>query len=121
MRSHDEHDPIGSSGYRELQLLSEVGVTPEITQRQLSKRVGIALGLTNAVLRNLTKKGYIRASQAGWKRSIYNLTPAGVSHKVRLTIAYIHRFLDHYQEVRQTLREEMEPLALHEESRLAIF
>ena len=107
--------------YRELQLLSEVVSTPEITQRQLSQKVGMALGLTNTLLRNLTKKGYIRVAQASWKRRLYTLTPEGFSHRVRLMSTYVHRFLEHYRSVRQTLREQLEPLVLHEESRVAIY
>ena len=122
MRSQSEHhDPIEGSTYRELLLLSEVEGKPEATQRELSQRVGIALGLTNVMLRNLAQKGYLRATQAHWKRWLYALTPEGFSHKIRLTVAYIHRVLDHYQNVRQTLREQLEPLALNAESRVAIY
>ena len=111
MRSRSEHEElVEASNYRDLQLLSEVEENPEVTQRELSPRAGIALGLTNLLLRNLTQKGYLRITKSGWRRWIYNLTPKGVSHKVRLTVAYIHRELDHYQKVRQTLREELEPL-----------
>lgn len=121
MRSGIEQpDPIESSGYKELQVLTEVEASSDITQRQLSQRAGIALGLTNAILRNLIKKGYIRSQQASWKRWVYALTPEGASFKVRLIIGYVHRFLDHYKRVRQSLREQLEPLALHEESRVAI-
>ena len=104
-----------------MQLLSEVEENPEVTQRELSLRAGIALGLTNVLIRNLAQKGYLRITQAGWKRWLYNLTPEGVSHKVRLTVNYVHKVLDHYQNVRQTLREELEPLALTAESRVAIY
>jgi hypothetical protein len=41
--------------------------------------------------------------------------------RVLLTGAYINRVLDHYQRVKLILREEMEPLALHAESRVAIY
>ena len=122
MRSKSEQqDPEEAQTYRELRVLSEVEDTPEVTQRELSQRIGIALGLTNVLLRSLVQKGYVRATQAGWKRWIYNLTPEGFSHKIRLTIAYINRVLDHYQRVRRTLRQQLEPLALHEESRVAIY
>lgn len=122
MRSHDEHKlPVETSAYRELQVLSEVDGSPEVTQRELAQRVGIALGLTNLLLRNLAQKGYIRVTRAGWKRWLYNLTPEGLSQKIHLTVAYIHRVLDHYQSVRQKLREQLQPLALHEESRVAIY
>ena len=122
MRSDHEHqEPADAPTYRELRLLSEVAENPEVTQRELSRRVGIALGLTNVLLRQLMQKGYIRATQAGWKRWLYNLTPDGFSHKIRLTVAYIHRFLNHYQQVREALRQQLIPLALHEESRIAIY
>lgn len=105
---------------RELQLLSAVAEDPEVTQRSLSLRLGIALGLTNLVLHNLAEKGYIRITQAGWRRWIYTVTPSGFSRKVHLTMAYVHRFLNDYQRVRQMIKDEIEPLALNEESRIAV-
>ena len=122
MRSETEHnnsDEIEAS--RELTVLSEVQSTPDTSQRRLAKRLGISLGVTNLLLRNMARKGYVRVSRAGWRRWLYALTPAGFSHKVQLMAAYIHRFLNHYQRIRQALREEMEPLALHMESSVAIY
>jgi hypothetical protein len=49
------------------------------------------------------------------------MTPAGFSRKVQLTLSYIDRFLSHYQRIRQELREELEPLELNPESRVAIY
>ncbi|MQF67766.1 winged helix-turn-helix transcriptional regulator [SAR202 cluster bacterium AD-802-F09_MRT_200m] len=122
MRSRSEHEHIDEAPTsRELRILTEVEATPDITQRELATRVGIALGLTNVLLRNLAQKGYLRITQSGWKRWLYNLTPEGFSHKVRLTVAYIHRVLNDYQGVRQALREQLAPIALHEESRVAIY
>ena len=122
MRSDNEQlNPLKSSVYRELQLLTEVDEAPVVTQRQLSLKVGIALGLTNVMLRNLVQKGYLRVSHASWKRRLYSLTPDGLAHKVRLTTAYISRVLDHYRNVRQTLREQLEFIAVNEESRVAIY
>ena len=122
MRSEDEQqNPINSSVYKELQLLTEVDETPVVTQRQLSIKVGIALGLTNVMLRNMVQKGYLRVSNATWKRRLYSLTPEGLAHKLRLTKGYINRVLDHYQNVRQTLRVQMEGMEVNEESRIAVY
>ena len=52
---------------------------------------------------------------------MYTLTPDGFSHRMSLISNYVHRFLDHYQNVRQTLRDELEPLALNAESKIAIY
>lgn len=124
MRSRSEHeqpDPIQTEDYRELRLLSQVEENPEVTQRQLSARLGIALGLTNVLIRSLAQKGYLRATNAGWKRWVYALTPDGFSHKIRLTLGYISRVLNHYRIVRQTLREQMDRLAMNEETKVAMF
>jgi len=122
MRSSYEHqDSVEPQSYRELQVLTEVEADPEVSQRELSGRVGIALGLVNVMVKNLAQKGYIRVSNANWKRRFYALTPDGFSHKIRLTVSYIHRVLDHYQKVRQTLREQLVPMELNVESRVAIY
>ena len=122
MRSSNEHkDSMDLSNDRELKLLSEVDEIANFTQRQLSQRVGISLGLTNTLFRNLVKKGYIRGTQASWKRWVYALTPEGFARKIGLTVDYIRRELGYYQHVRQTLRTEMESLAFHEETRVAIY
>jgi len=122
MRSdHEQIDVSDTSTQRDLHLLTEVEGNPEVTQRELAQRLGIALGLTNLLLRNLAQKGYIRATKAGWKRWIYNLTPEGFIHKVQLTVFYISRVLDNYKKVRDTLKEQLAPLALNEESRIAIY
>ena len=121
MRSTDEHNNLSDPApYRELRLLEELEEAPEISQRDLSQRLGIALGLTNTMLRNLAKKGYIRASQAGWRRWLYAITPEGFSHKLRLTVSYVRRVLNDYGKVRDVLRQELAPLALHQESRVAL-
>ena len=121
MRSENEQqNPLDSPEYRDLRLINEVDESPEVDQRQLSSKMGIALGLTNVLLRNLVQKGYVRVSKASWKRRLYNLTPEGLAHKLRLTTGYISRVLDHYQNVRHTLREQMEGLDVNEESRIAV-
>lgn len=112
---------MDTPSYRQLKLLTEVYDAPDVTQRDLSRRLGIALGLTNALMRNLAQKGYIRVTRARWQRRLYALTPKGFTRKVQLTVSYIQRFLGHYQTIRQTLRQELAPLELHAESRVAIF
>ena len=122
MSSRFEHkDSSGNISDRELNILTEVHREPGINQRELARRVGIALGMTNLLLHNLAQKGYLRINRAGWRRFLYNLTPDGISRKVQLTLAYVQRFLYHYQKVRQTLREQLETQFLNAESRVAIY
>ena len=121
MRSEYEHiSADDSTSHRELQVLNEVEETPDLSQRELSRRVGVALGLTNFIIRDLTRRGYIRATRANWKRWIYTLTPDGISHKIRLTLSYVHRVLDDYEKVRLLLNNHLEELGLNQESRVAV-
>jgi len=112
---------LEDASFRELRVLEEVDSVPELSQRHLSQKLGIALGVVNLVVRNLGKKGYIRATRAGWKRWAYNLTPAGVARKTQLTVGYIDRVLDHYARVRELLREDLGTLSLHPDARMAIY
>ena len=114
-------DGLEGSYYRELRLLEEVDVEPETTQRHLASRLGIALGVANLLVRNLAQKGYIRATRAGWKRWVYNLTPAGVGRKANLTLAYVDTVLDHYKRVRAILRKDIGAVGLNHESRMAVY
>ena len=122
MRSVDEHNEIADgTADRELRFLNAVNRDPHFSQRELSRQLGIALGMTNILLHNLAQKGYVRMTKAGWQRWLYALTPEGFLRKVHLTLSYINRFMGHYQRVRQTLREELAVQSLHAESRVAIY
>ena len=47
---------------RDLLLLSEVDRNAGATQRSLSTKPGVALGLTNLYLKRLARKGYIKTT-----------------------------------------------------------
>jgi hypothetical protein len=122
MRSQIERkDSQEKTDYRELRLLSEIEEDPQVSQRYLSQKMGTALGLTNVMLRNLVLKGYIRATKAGLKSWLYNLTPEGFYFKIKLIRRYVHRVMDDYRNVRQALADELAPLSLNPESRVAIY
>ena len=120
MRSRTEHRD-GDFQVAELGVLDEVWRTPETTQRLLGHRLGISLGLTNHLIHKLVSKGYVRVVKANWRRRLYAITPNGMVEKVRLTLRYVGDFLEYYQKVKLILHEELRPLALHKESRIAIY
>ena len=53
--------------YRELQILEQMEFDPRISQRNLSQKLGIALGLANLLIKSMVQKGYVKASKLGWK------------------------------------------------------
>ena len=121
MRSENEHpNKIEDVTYKELRLLEEIEQDPELSQRQLSRRMGVALGVGNLLLKNLAKKGYIKVTHLSWKRWIYVITPKGMTRKVNLTLSYIESFLGHYRRVKKILKENFDSLTLNKESKVAI-
>ena len=83
---------------------------PKMTQRQLSKELGLSLGRTNYVIHALIDKGWMKLSN--FKRSdnklgyLYLLTPEGVTEKSILAQNFLSRKLKEYNR----LKEEIETL-----------
>jgi hypothetical protein len=106
-----KHSGFENLAFRELRLLEEVHETPEVSQRSLALKLGVALGVANTLLRSLVRKGYIRSTQVGWKRWVYVVTPSGLRRKVNLTIDYVEGFIGHYQRVRVILQRDLDYLS----------
>ncbi len=96
-----------ASTYRDMHLLDELTQQPHITQRELSKRIGAALGLTNLMLRRLAKKGYIKIVNVQKSRLRHLITPQGVLEKTRLAHEYIQHSLQFYQQIRTFLQVQL--------------
>ncbi len=91
--------------YRALQILDELSNNNSLTQRELSKRLGIALGLVNSYIKNLIKKGYITVKSIPPKRYVYYLTPKGFTEKTRLTYRLLQDYTRIYREARANLKK----------------
>ena len=81
---------------RELNLLQELEKNPIVSQRELSNKFGIALGLTNACLRRMARRGWIRIMNLDHRRIGYYLTPKGLAEKTKLTLHLISWTVKHY-------------------------
>lgn len=90
--------------YRSLQILQELANDDSLTQRDLSSRLGIALGLVNSYIKNLVKKGYITVKAIPTKRYAYYLTPQGFTEKTRLTYHMLQDYTNIYRQARKSLQ-----------------
>lgn len=97
--------PPGTEHYRSLQILDELSNNDSLTQRDLSSRLGIALGLVNSYIKNLIAKGYITVKAIPSKRYAYYLTPKGFTEKTRLTYDLLHDYTRVYREARKNLKQ----------------
>ncbi len=91
----------------ELAVMRVVADSPTASQRSLALALGISLGKTNFLLRELLKKGLVKAEN--FRRSdnklayLYLLTPSGVVAKARLTQLYLQRKEAEYERLQQEI------------------
>ena len=91
--------------HRIYKILEEISEDDSITQRRLSQKLGIALGLTNLYVKRLIKKGYIMVKTMPRNRIAYNLTPKGIAEKGVLTLEYMKYSFNYYREFRERIRK----------------
>jgi EPS-associated MarR family transcriptional regulator len=92
---------MDESQFRTLRELAKDGT---LSQRDLSKKMGLSLGRVNYLVNELLKKGYIKAKRFKNSRHkiayMYYLTPKGMSEKVTQTYNFLHRKLDEYEKLK---------------------
>jgi|GEM_PF-399798 len=87
--------------------LRELSSESEISQRDLSKRIGLSLGSVNFILKELIKKGYVKAQR--FKNSnnkaayIYVLTPKGINERVRQTQYFLRLKMEEYEKLQREI------------------
>jgi DNA-binding MarR family transcriptional regulator len=73
------------------------------SQRQLSSRLNLSLGLVNTFLKRLIKKGYFKVHTLPRNRVKYLLTPKGLARKSRLTVDYLRYSVSFYRDIKTLL------------------
>lgn len=89
---------------RTLKLLEEIESNQLPSQRYLARQLNISLGLANAFIKRLAKKGYFKITSIPKNKVKYILTPKGVAEKTRLTYEYIQYSFQFYKKVRANLQ-----------------
>ena len=94
--------------FRVLRLLES---NPHLTQRELSKSLGVSLGGVNYCLNALVAKGSVKIQNFKNNKNkwvyAYLLTPQGLAEKTALTGAFLKRKMLEYQ----SLKKEIEALS----------
>jgi EPS-associated MarR family transcriptional regulator len=91
-----------------LKVLQEIKNNPEMTQRELSNRLGISLGKVNFLLKALIQKGLVKVhnfrNSSNKKAYLYILTPAGIEEKTRITYYFLKRKIREYEELEEQIK-----------------
>jgi len=95
--------------------LRELAKDGTLSQRELSRRMGLSLGGVNYIINALLKKGYIKIkrfknskNKAGYR---YIVTPKGISTKVEETYSFLRMKMDEVERLKheiEILRQESE-------------
>ena len=86
-----------------LRLMGEIDRNGDHSQRELSSRLNISLGLVNTFLKRLVNKGYFKVKTMPRNRVKYFLTPAGLARKSRLTVEYLQYSMNFYKDIKHLL------------------
>lgn len=99
-------------------VLRRLQETPDVSQRELAKELGISLGGINYCLQALVEKGWIKMqnfNQSTHKMGYaYLLTPNGIVEKSALTARFLQRKMEEYE----SLREEIEKIKAEEQNQM---
>ena len=91
------------------EVLRKVEKKPGSTQRELAEELGFSLGKLNYCVKSLQTKGLLKIKN--FKRNpnkinyIYVLTPKGISEKTKLTINFMKRKMQEYDELKKELNK----------------
>lgn len=90
-----------STTYDLLKMLEE---TPDLSQRELSSRLGVSLGKVNYCLKSLVNKGCLKVNNFRNSQNklayAYLLTPQGVEVKARMTVEFLKYKVQEYDRLR---------------------
>jgi len=93
------------------QLLQAIASGERLTQRSLARQMGVAVGLTNLLIRRLVGKGYVRIANMGAKHVRYLMTPAGWEALASATRASLQNTVHLYTQTREHIRDSLETMS----------
>ena len=92
-----------------LNVLRKIQKRPDSTQREFAKELGFSLGKFNYCIKALKQKGFIKIENFKQNPNkinyLYVLTPKGISEKTKLTVNFMKRKMDEYDELKKELKD----------------
>jgi EPS-associated MarR family transcriptional regulator len=86
------------TNFRVLRILQE---NPDLTQRELAKKLGVSVGGLNYCLKALMDRGWVKMQNFQNSKNkfkyVYMLTPQGIAEKLALTSRFLHRKMNEYE------------------------
>lgn len=93
-------------------ILQAISSGRPVTQRSLADELGVALGLTNSLIRRLVGKGYVRISGMGTRHIKYLMTADGWEALATATRQSLQNTVHLYTETREQIRHALAQVSL---------
>ena len=88
-------------------VLRKIQKKPNFSQRELAEELGFSLGKLNYCLKALKQKGLVKIqnfkNNPNKLNYVYILTPKGISEKTKLTINFMKRKMEEYDDLKKEL------------------
>ncbi len=97
----------GQLDLRELEILEKIENNGHLSQRDLSREVGIALGLVNLLLKKMVQKGWIKIKNVDTKKISYLITPEGAREKSSLLYKRVESTIHFYIEAKRVIKDKV--------------
>jgi len=91
------------SQQKHLDTLLEIKENPSTNQRNLARKLNISLGLTNAILKNLIVRGWIKAKKDTGRKLLYIITPKGMANVSSLMYKRFQETFHYYHYTRDLI------------------
>ncbi|MGD9678807.1 MAG: winged helix-turn-helix transcriptional regulator [Vulcanibacillus sp.] len=89
--------------YKEFMLLDMIEKDSNITQRDMSNTLGVALSMINAYIENYEEKGYLKRKYQSTKKVEYLITKLGKERRKLLNIWYLKSSYDVYRSAKDNI------------------
>ena len=91
--------------YKEYMILDLIEKNPKITQREISKNIGVSTSMINDHMEEFEKKGLVKKKKYSTKTVEYLITKKGIEKKKVLNIGYLNSTKDLYFQAKENFEK----------------
>tara|TARA_X000000368_G_C23042660_1_gene717712 strand:+ start:702 stop:1007 length:306 start_codon:yes stop_codon:yes gene_type:complete len=90
-------------------VLRKINSNPNVSQRDLANELNLSLGKINYCLKALKSRGLVKIQNFNKSKNkigyAYILTPRGISEKTKITINFMKRKMEEYEELKKEINQ----------------
>lgn len=95
----------------EYTIMSEIIENENVTQRELSRKLGVSVSTVNVLINKMIKEGLLKMTQVSQKQVFYMLTPVGMMEKAKKTLSYLKAHYRAIYEMKEKIKSVLGELA----------